>query len=75
MNKIKGPQLFSLYATYVGKNLILISSHIHPQTHNTNPLALDRSNYQLIKKDNPQGFSSIQSTVRMNLIYKMAEQQ
>lgn len=40
-----------------GKNLISISSHIHPQTHNTKSLLLLRSNYQLIKR-NPQ-FHSI----------------
>lgn len=67
MNKIKGPQLFSLYATNVWEELdINLTTHTltnsqHKFTRNCTGRIIS------LVKDNPQGCSSIQSSVRMNL--------
>ncbi len=70
MNKIKGPQLFSLYATNVWEEFD-INLITHTPTNSQHKFTLTESTWIIILlKDNPQGCTSIQSTVRMNLCFE-----
>lgn len=53
MNKIKGPQLFSLYATKVWEEFDIISHHTY--THKLTTQIHSYSKAQLVKKNEKKG--------------------